>query len=142
VATVNAFLWFFFQSITVGGLGWPFFLVPFLALIAGLYFTWKKIVGDKGRLWVLLALPAIWILVGLLGGSYWVDTSQVPVQQSSAWVQFIVNYGIFAFLIAAATIIFYLKGARWFASIWSFINLYFMLSMHLLAGMAITGVWL
>jgi hypothetical protein len=142
VPGLGALLWFMLQSVTVGGLGVPFFLAPFLALVAGLYFTWKKIAGDRGRLWVLLVLPAIWILVGLLGGSYWVDWQATPVQTAPAWVKFLVNYGIFAFLIAAAAIIFYLKGARWFAFIWFLMNLYFMLSMTLLAGMAVTGVWL
>jgi hypothetical protein len=126
----------------VGGLGWPFFLFPFLAFVAGLYFTWKKAAIDKRRLWILLALPVIWILIGLLGGFYWLDTSQVPVKVSPAWVKFIVNYGIIAYLIAGAALVFHLKGARWFAFIWFLINLYFMLSMTLLSSMAINGVWL
>jgi hypothetical protein len=138
----SAFTWFLSQSFTVGGLGPLFVWVPFLLLVAGLFGAWKISVTQGQRLWILLTLPAIWILIGLLGGYYWIDWQHVPVQHSPPWVQFIVHYGIFAFLLVGLATILYLSGARWFASIYFVINLYFMIAMTLLAGMAVTGDWL
>ncbi|MEH2480182.1 magnesium-transporting ATPase (P-type) [Nitrobacteraceae bacterium AZCC 2146] len=138
----RAFVWFLWQSSIVGGLGSLFFWVPFLLLVAGLFGAWKISEIERKQLWILLTLPAIWILVGLLGGYYWVDWQHVPMQRSPPWVQFIVGYGIFAFLVVGLATIIYLKGARWFASVYFVINLYFMLTMTFLASMAVTGNWL
>ncbi len=80
--------------------------------------------------------------MGLLGGYYWLDLRHVLVLQPPPWVQFIVNYGIFAFLLVGLITIIYLRGARLFASVFFVINLYFMIAMNVLAGMAVTGNWL
>jgi hypothetical protein len=126
----------------MGGMGSLFFWVPFLLLVTCLIGAWKISVTESQRLWILLTLPAIWILTGLLGGYYWVAWQHVPVQQSPSWALFVVRYSIFAFLLVGLATILYLRGARWFASIYFMINLYFMIAMTLLAGMAITGDWL
>jgi hypothetical protein len=138
----RAFTWFLLQSSIVGGLGSFFFWVPFLLLVAGLFGAWKISVIENRRLWILLTLPAIWILIGLLGGYYWVDWQHAPAQHSPPWVKFIVGHGIFAFLLIGLATILYLRGARWFASVYFVINLYFMITMTLLASMAVTGDWL
>ena len=141
-STFRAFAWFLAQSATVGGLGSLFFWLPFMLLVVGLFGAWKISVIERSQLWILLGLPAIWILTGLLGGYYWVDWQHVPVQHSPPWVLFIVGYGIFAFTLGGLATVICLKGARWFASIYFVINLYFMIAMTFLAGMAVTGNWL
>ncbi len=133
----RAFAWFLSQ--TVGGL---VFWIPFLLLVYGLFGALKISVTESRQLWILLTLPAIWILTGLLGGYYWVDWQHVPVQHSPPWVQLIVSYSIFVFLLAGLATILYLRGARAFASIYFLLNLYFMIAMWFLAGMAVTGNWL
>jgi hypothetical protein len=141
-SALRAFTWFLSQSVTVGGLGSIYFWLPFLVFFAGLFGAWKISKIERRRLLILLILPTIWILIGLLGGYYWVDLKQVPTQLSPPWVRFIVGYGVFAFLPVGLASIIYLKGARIFALIFFAINLYFMLAMTLLASMAVTGDWL
>jgi hypothetical protein len=140
-STFRAFMWFLSQSATVGGLGSLYFWLPFLLLATGLLGTWKISGIEKRRLWILLTLPAIWIFIGLIGGYYWVDTRQMPMQNSPPWVQFVASYSIFAFLLVGLAIIIWLKGMRQFASIYFIVNFYFMIAMTLLAGMAVTGNW-
>jgi hypothetical protein len=144
---LNAFEWFFHQSVTVGGLGSVFFWFPFLLLVSGLVGAWKIAVTETRRLWILLTLPAMWITTGLLGGYYWLDWHPVPGQyvpmpHSPPWVEFSIRYGIFAFLLAGLITILYLRGARLFATVYFVVNLYFMIAMTFLAGMAVTGDWL
>jgi hypothetical protein len=139
---VRVFTWFLSQSLNVGGLGYQFFLVPFLLLAIGLVVAWKFASLDRRRLWVLLILPAFWILTGLLGGFYWKDFSHVPPQNPPQWVIFMLTFNFVSFPLVGLTTVFLLKGARWFAGISIFMNLYFMITMTLLSGMAISGDWL
>jgi hypothetical protein len=140
--TIRAFAWFLSQSVNVGGIGPIFFWPPFLALVAGLVITWKISSIDRRRLWILLILPVLWILTGLLGGYYWVDWARLPVQYPPPWVLYALNFNILSFLLIGLVSIIFLKGARWFASICSVINLYFMVAMTFLSAMAVTGDWL
>ena len=137
-----AFVWFLSQSLDVGGLGYEFFWPPFLALLIGLVIAWKVSSVDRRRLWILLVLPALWILTGLLGGFYWIDLARVPIQASPWWVLSALRFNLLLFLMLGIITIFFLKHARWFASICFVINLYFMIAMTFLAGMAVTGDWL
>lgn len=141
-STFHSFMWFLSQATTVGGLGLRFFWPPLIGLIVGLFVTWKISAIERRSLWILFIFPTFWIMTGLLGGYYRLDLSHVPVLKSPQWVQFIAGYSIFAFLLFALITIIYLKGGRWFASIWIVINLYFMIIMTLLASMAVTGDWL
>jgi hypothetical protein len=140
--TLHAFVWFLNQIVNVGGIGPEFFWPPFLALVVGLVISWKFSLIDRRRLWILLILPALWILTGLLGGYYWVDWARVPVQYSPWWVPHALNFNILSFLLIGLVSIIFLKGARWFASICFVINLYFMIAMTFLSAMAVTGDWL
>jgi len=139
---LRAFIWFFVQSLNVGGLGYHFFWVPFLVLVVGLVITWKMSSVDRRRLWILLILPVLWILTGLLGGCYWVDWARVPVQYPPPWVLYALNFNILSFLLIGLISVVFLKGARWFASIYFVVNLYFMIAMTFLSSMAVTGDWL
>lgn len=132
----------FFLALAVSGFGSPFFWLPLLLLIAGLFGAWKLSEIESRRLWVLLTLPAIWVLTGLLGGYFWVDWQHMPVQRSPPWVLSIIGNAVYAFLIVGLGSILYLEDGRWFASIYFVINLYFMIAMEFLAGMAVTGNWL
>jgi hypothetical protein len=139
---VHAFVWLLSQSASVGGIGFSFFWPPFLALVLGLAVAWKISSVERRRLWILLILPALWILTGLLGGYYWVDWARVPVQYSPWWVLHALNFNMLSFLLIGLVSIIFLKGARWFASICFVINLYFMIAMTFLSEMAVTGDWL
>jgi len=136
---LHAFVWFLSQSVNVGGIGHEFFWPPFWALVAGLVITWKISSIDRRRLWILLVLPALWIWTGLLGGYYWIDWARVPLQDSPRWVLFALKFNILLFLLLGPISIFFLKDARWFASICFVINLYFMITMTILSGMAGIG---
>jgi hypothetical protein len=45
-------------------------------------------------------------------------------------------------VLVAAYLVWRLRGARLFTATFAAVNMYFMLAMHVLAGMAITGDWL
>jgi uncharacterized membrane protein len=81
-------------------------------------------------------------LTGLLGGYYWVDWAHTPVQRSPSWVLFAVKWNLLSFVVIGLMTIAFLQGGRWFASICFLINLYFMVAMTFLSGMAVTGDWL
>jgi hypothetical protein len=105
---VHAFVWLLSQSASVGGIGFNFFWPPFLALVLGLAVAWKISSVERRRLWILLILPALWILTGLLGGYYWVDWARVPVQYSPWWVLHALNFNMLSFLlIGLVSIIFF-----------------------------------
>jgi hypothetical protein len=106
-----------FLLLTVSGFGSPFFWLPHVLLVAALFGAWKLSAIESRRLWILLTLPAIWVLTGLLGGYFWVDWQNVPVQRSPPWVLSIVGNALYAFLIAGLGCILYLEDGRWFASI-------------------------
>jgi hypothetical protein len=139
---LQAFAWFLGQSVSVGGLGNYLFWLPFLALVAGLVVAWLTSSVDRRRLWILLVLPALWILTGLLGGYYWMDWARVPVQYPPSWILFALKFNILSFLLVGPISILYLRDARWFASIDFVINLYFTITMTVLSGMAVSGDWL
>jgi hypothetical protein len=139
---VMAFSWFIRQSSTVGGLGASNFWIPFLILIVFLIWAFRRAEIERRKVWILSLFPLMWICIGLLGGLYWVDWQQKPIQHPPPWVNFFVTYGLVVFLITAAIAIWYLRGARLLASIFIAIHLYFMVAMSFLAGMAVTGVWL
>jgi hypothetical protein len=58
------------------------------------------------------------------------------------WVLWPVKYGLFVFLALTAVLIFYSPQGRIFAALFAVLNLYFMVAMTFLAGMAVTGDWL
>jgi hypothetical protein len=135
---LRAFVWFLGQISSVGGIGSLWFWLPFLVLVVGLIVTWRTTLIDRRLLWILLVLPALWIVTGLLGGFYWVDGARV----STPWVPIALQFNLISFLLIGLISIFYLKNARGFAGICFVINLYFMLTMYLLPSMAVTGDWL
>jgi hypothetical protein len=139
----RAFAWFLYQSSAVGGLGTALFWIPFLLSIASLAFAFHHSDYEtRPKFWFLLALPAMWIFIGLWGGYFWIDWAKKPFVPNPAWVLLPVRWGIWVFLLLGIAAVAYLQGGRWFAAIFFVINLYFMLSMLLLSGMAITGDWL
>jgi hypothetical protein len=138
----QAFVWFLRQTVAVGGLGYAWFGLPFLALLLLLLYLWRRSSIDRRWLWLLLMPPAQWILTGLLGAYYWIDWAQVPVQRAPGWVLPALQVNALLFFAVGLVCVLYLKGARWFAGVYWTINLYFMLSMNLLAAMAVTGDWL
>ncbi len=139
----SAFVWFLYQSSIVGGIGAVWFWIPFLLLVAGLVLAFRR--GDekaRSRFWILAALPALWIFVGLWGGYFWIDWTAKPFAPYPDWVHIPVAWGSWIFLLVGIAAVAYLRGGRSFAAIFFIINLYFMAAMTFLSAMAITGTWL
>ncbi|TAL04927.1 MAG: hypothetical protein EPO08_00105 [Rhodospirillaceae bacterium] len=140
---IRTTLWFAYQAITVGGLGLVWFAVPFAILLSLAVVSLVRVdKSQRSSLWVLLVLPAIWIFVGLWGGTFWVDWQHHPVHNNPSWV----SYPIFVapWLAIAATIFLALRlvGARLLVSAFGLINIYFTVFFSFMSGMAITGDWL
>jgi hypothetical protein len=139
----TAFGWFMRQGIQVGGPGNAWFWIPFVALGAGC--TWAYVRARPILPWklsLLALLPLIWISVGVWGGHFWLNWEKTPFVKNPDWVIYPVKFGIWAFLAIAAGLMVYLREAWLFVLLFIGVNLYFMLSMTLLAGMAVTGTWL
>ncbi|MEX2127939.1 MAG: hypothetical protein WD871_06800 [Xanthobacteraceae bacterium] len=109
------------------------------ALVYALFRTNPEV---RSRFWVLPVLPFLWIFVGLWGGYFWLDWQKRPLVPNPDWAIYPVWGLLWAFLALGAATIVYLKGGRAFAIIYFSINLYFLLAMSLLSGMAISGTWL
>ena len=90
---------------------------------------------------MMLALPTIWILIGLWGGLFWFD-AKVSKPPISDWYFFPLVTGLVAYLASVAFFAWRLKGLRWIAAGYSLLNLYFTLFMYALSAMAISGTWL
>jgi hypothetical protein len=96
----------------------------------------------RSRFWVLPVLPLVWVSIGLWGSYFWLDWEKKPVVQNPEWVAYPVSVLFCTFLVLGVALITYLRGARVFAVIYFLMNLYFVLAMSLLSGMAISGTWL
>jgi hypothetical protein len=143
--TLGGFGWFLWQSSTLGagrGAGALFFWLIFVVLVGVLVHALRNIHSEmRPRLWLLAVLPALWIFIGLWGSFFWVDW-RGSAPRNPAWVIQVVNWMPVAFILTGVAIILYLRGARLAATIWFIINLYFLVAMAFLSGMAVTGVWL
>lgn len=139
----RAFVWFLWQCSIVGGLGAPLFWFPAACLSALMVVSFSKSpVTVRRRFWWLAVLPAIWIAVGLWGSYFWVDTRLGTYQPNPSWVSWTTDYGLWLFLVTAFGLIAFMRRGRTFAVLFALVNLYFMLGMSLMAGMAISGEWL
>ena len=137
------FVWFLWQSSVVGGYGAVWFWPPFVALSVALVWTFVRAEPiEHWKLALLALLPMVWIFVGIWGGYFWLHWERPPVVPNPAWVLYPVKFGIWVYLALAIGLVAYLRGARWFAALFALLNLYFMLTMTFLAGMAVTGDWL
>jgi hypothetical protein len=142
VRTLNAFLWFLIQAVTVGGTGFPFFAVGML--IAGII-LWATCpdqrAPDRGSFWELLWLPVIWIFIGLWGAWFW-RVWEKGAPPNPEWVFYVHKTAPIVMVSLAAYLVWRLRGARLFTATFAAVNFYFFLAMWFLAGMAITGDWL
>jgi len=139
--TLSTFVWFFVQSITVGGLGVFWFLVPFVLLVS--IMVWKfprKEIKVRGLV-SLLILPFLWIFIGIWGAYFWLDW-QTAGATNPEWVQIPINTVLPLSAVVGVLLIIFLKGARAFAAAFTIANLYFVLAMSFLASMATSGIWL
>lgn len=143
LGALRAFLWFFWQCSIVGGIGAIWFWIPFVCVVALLVLNFRRTPSaTRRRFWLLLLLPAIWMFVGVWGGYFWLDWQRKPFIRNPAWVNWPVDCGFWLFLLIAMILIGYLRNGRTFATLFALVNLYFMLGMSLLAGMALSGTWL
>jgi len=143
LAALNVFVWFLMQSVVVGGLGFFWFGIPFAFVVAVLIRLF--ILAEPLEYWkyaLLALLPLMWIGIGLWGGYFWVDRQATPFVPNPERVSFPVAYDLWVYLAIAIGLIAYLRHFRWFTAIFALLNLYFMLAMSFLGGMAITGNWL
>lgn len=139
----RAFVWFLYQCSIVGGLGAGFFWILTIGLLALMVMSFRKSpVAVRKRFWWLSVLPVFWIFVGLWGGFFWVDANPNRYHPNPWWVVWPVQYGLLVFIAVAATLIIYMRQGRTFAALFVAINLYLMLGMTLMAGMAVSGTWL
>jgi hypothetical protein len=144
VATAfRAFFWFVYQTVTVGGLGAVYFFIPFaiLAVLVAVGFVRQQAGTRRRLLSLVVALPAIWILMGLWGAVFWFDWAH-PKTPNPRWITYPPLAALFLSLMAVAYFCIRLRGARTFAAAYGLINIYFTLSMYLLSEMAVTGDWL
>jgi hypothetical protein len=137
---VARLLWF--ASLTVG----VFWFIPFgvllIVVIAAAWFAYRR--GDyveRGNAWLVLSLPAIWILIGLWGGWWWREWER-KAPPNPEWVQFPVIAALFLEIALAILLVWWLRGVRPLVAAYSLLNVYFTLWIAFLAGMAISGTWL
>lgn len=139
----RAFVWFFYQCSIVGGLGAGLFWIPTIGILAFMVMSFRKSPSAvRKRFWWLSVLPALWIFVGLWGGFFWVDVNPSRYHPNPWWVVWPVQYGLLVFMAVAAILIIYIRQGRTFVALFVAINLYLMLGMTFMAGMAVTGDWL
>jgi hypothetical protein len=96
----------------------------------------------RSRFWWLAILPAGWIFVGLWGGYYSVDVTSGVYSPNPSWVLWPISYGWAVYLALAVLLIAFMPQGRFIAALFAALNLYLMLAMSFLAGMAVTGQWL
>ena len=139
-----AVFWFTHQAIIVGGLGAEKFLIPFAISVVLLIISFLRIdrAAKRPLLLMVLCLPAIWLAIGFWGGFFWLDMRDGPIVRNPDWVEYPLVAAPFLFLLAVAVFTWRLRGARVFTLIYSFVNLYFVVAMSFLSGMAVTGSWL
>jgi hypothetical protein len=139
----SGFVWFLMQSTMVGGLGFLWFAMPFAIVVATLIWLFIRAEPIEYLKYALLALlPLMWIGVGLWCGYFWADWQAKPFVANPDWVSYPVTYGLWVYLAIALGLIVYLRHLRWFIVLFALLNLYFMLAMSFLGGMAISGDWL
>ena len=134
------FAWFVSQAISLGGLGniWFLGLGTFFLILMIVSFP-KKALERKRLVW-LSVLPIVWIVVGLWGVVFW--KSPDFLAPHPPWKEWPINIAIPVTIILSGTLLVCLRGARVFTAIFVLVNLYFCFMMTLMAGMAVTGVWL
>jgi hypothetical protein len=135
-------LGFVWEAAYVGGLGFTYFVVPFLIAVGLLLFTFMKqdAASRKALLPPILILPTIWICMGLWDGFFFVDLRH-PVS-NPAWVGHALTVAAALFIVATGFYIWRLAGARLFVIGYALMNLYFTIAMWFLGEMAISGDWL
>lgn len=142
-ATFAAFEWFLWQSTVVGGLGALWFWIPFVAILGAMVWAYQR--SEPVEYWklsLLAGLPLLWIFMGLWGGYFWLDWQKKPFIPNPGWVIYPVKFGLWLFIAYALGMIVYLRGIRLPVALFALLNLYFMLAISFLAGMAVTGNWL
>ncbi|HSY81856.1 MAG TPA: hypothetical protein VK807_08845 [Gemmatimonadaceae bacterium] len=139
-----ALVWFLQQAVTVGGLGAIYVVAPLAVCVVFLVVAFpRKDPAARRRLTAfLVALPVIWILIGLWGQLFWCDWQHTTNQCGPQWKQFGPDVGIVLFLVTAVAFVWRARGARRFAVAYTMVNAYFVLAMSVLSSMAVTGVWL
>ena len=141
---LGAFVWFVKEAVIAGGLGARYFVVPFAILAAALVVTFPRRDAEaRRRLTVfLIVLPAIWVFAGLWGGFFWVDWQHKPPAPNPGWTRIPIDVAPWLSLVVSGIFISRAKGARWFATAYAAINVYFTLFMSFMSIMAVTGTWL
>ena len=141
----NGFWWLFRQGLQFLYV-WPMSLVT-LALganvVASLVYKWPfHSQRWKKEYWLaflsLLFIPATTV-VGVVG---WIDPGMVPQQKPSVALEWIDNGLSIAFIVLGVFWVYRMKGLRWFAVSFMLIQLWILLGVGFMTGMALSGVWL
>jgi len=142
VATLNAFVWFLLQAVTVGGIGFLYFAAG-IAIAA--IIMWSTCPDqrrpDRGSFLELLWLPAIWTFVGLWGAWFW-RAWEKGAPPNPGWVTYPLKATPVIMLALTIFLVWRLRRAEVFTATFAVVNFYFLFMMWLLASMAISGDWL
>ena len=130
-------LWFIYQAVNVGGLGWAYFAVPFLAIGVFLIINFRK---QDSLTRKELRIPLL-IFAGLWGGFFWLDWAH-HAPANPTWVGYVPEIAAAIFILLTCFYVWELGNARLFVAGYAFVNFYFMFVMWALSGMAISGTWL
>lgn len=128
--------------------GW-YLLLPFPVLALLLPFLFVRIDEnvhlDKGArrilISVILSLPAIWLFLVFWDGFFWVDPSNSS-DRNPDWVGLPLIIAPCVFLLAVGFYLWRLRGARLFTLTYALLNVYFLLGVHFLSIMVLSGTWL
>lgn len=144
-AEVLAMTWLFFLTsleIAAERMG-PVVALIVLGLCVALAVVFVRLASEQRRKLMVLvvALPALWFLIGLWGGVFrYPDLSTHPPLHDPGWQSFPPLIGLCLFFSFAAIYIRRVPVARVFTVGYSVVNAYFAVIMCLLSVMAINGV--
>jgi hypothetical protein len=119
------------------------FWAPIIVILGFLIASFRRSPNlVRSRFWWLAILPACWIFVGLWGGYYSVDVTSGVYSPNPSWVLWPISNGWAVYLALAVLLVAFMPQGRFFAALFAALNLYLMLAISFLAGMAVTGQWL
>ena len=141
----NGFWWLFRQGLEFLYV-WPMSLVTFALganLVAALYHKWPFHPERWKKEYWLTFLSLLFIpvssVIGIVG---WVDLGMVPPPKPSAVLMWIDNGCFVASTMLGIFWIYRMKGLRWFALSIGLIQLWILMGVGFMTGMALTGHWL
>jgi hypothetical protein len=116
---VSSLLWMLAQTAELTAWKW-YLLIPFVIfIILAVLGLLRRGADARPRLWIpVLALPAIWISLGLWAGVLWASHFR-----DDRWLSYPPTAAICLSLVASVFFVTYQKGVRLFVASYSIINL-------------------